>query len=451
MTSNGQSRENLDVPDENESQRLVSLLKANWDDVHEEILANPAVAQGSRDALARLGKTRRFRGVTDVNAIVHGITSDAFEIARRLSTPHGDGPVKRRVQATEFTVFRSEDASVRTERRKDGSYLIRVSDTFLANIGFMLELLQASERGRSESDQVAVMTAIRFHVLSKCVFDSSMAVGFKQARPSGTSLMAAQVFVFAHELGHIALGHLEPEFSTGDPQVALEREADDFGLQLTHLATLLFRGRRARNEVALGVRSVLLLIEMRQLGLWIRVPGTHDPYEERITSRLAPSLSKSRSTMTQSFLAKIKLACDFSCFFPDEWWDGMLNDPRWLTSARPEADYIYVRHFDRVLGSSDERLLSVLNELDHGRPRDLADKVARVLSQPSRMCYFLLEDLSLPDANWLDASRGGLSRQEVLTAFRELPFWADERAARDLGAFVLMRLLQDTLREEVRT
>jgi hypothetical protein len=477
------------------AQRLASLIQGDWEDVAELIEQHPELGPRLAEAKAKMDSKRRFTDIRSGTDASHAATQLVLDLAMSLAKIGQGREAVERLDSAKIVLVRDELPVLTSRVLSDGGYLVTVSDTFPVLTSFILDLFRSVQMTTCVEDRHLAITAARFYLLSQCIEELSMTVEFNAAgirtvqadkrrglwrdrRAGGTgaprsragvaytpvnaasdvSALFAMVFAVLHELGHVALGHLEPsDEDEGDDTsnrlrlVSNEREADEFAAGALSRVASIPGMSRVRKTVVLGIHLALLVVEFRRVGLFVRPTTIHDPYDQRVARAMEnigwPGPPDGHMAALRGVL---QVAVDFTCHMNDGWWDDFYASPAWITHLRPQHHNTFVSQVDSVLGRSPDVNLRVLDAL--GIRADVTPSVQAVL-EGGRDVQAMLESFEVEDVNTLTDPAVPLSRQELLTQLAASPIWAsqpemDNPTARRGGAFVLMELLEPHLQRK---
>lgn len=421
-----------------------SLVRGDWEDIAAEIREHPQARVEIADAKSRLSRKLQDWKPTD---LIQEAGQSALDTAQWLASLDHNKDTSERLSRVEFVVIRSEDPILETVPQADGGYLIRMSETFLSNQGFLLQLLAATRNSRTIEDRHIAIAAARFHLLWQCMSEQSMMVGYSKVagRQVARSIHAALVFALTHELGHVALGHLDgPVLSASREK---EREADKYAA--TALSRTPWRVLpRTRSATSDGIKTALLTVEFRRIGQFIRAPITHDGYKERmhLLSGILPWVDAPRD-LTDSLHGVLQAAADFTCQLPPDWWQALYASPDWQTSMREDHHNSLIMNVDKILGRPPQVNLDLLRRFEPENSNTVVLGVTQVLAGNLDLSSFLSTlGVRHPD-EIADASKT-LSRQHLLSALTAAPGWQttpDEPFYKRLASFVLMELIEPSL------
>lgn len=431
-----------------DSSRLGGLVRGSWEETHHRLSAHPALGEEVNAAAQRLPRDLRSAGIDHV---MREMGETTLDLARSLAAIDADRATRERLERVEITMIESEDPVLSTQLLPDGTHLIRVSDTFLSGVGFMFDLIGATERTRTPADREQITAAVRLHLVAQCVHGRSMIVGYRPARTPGTAISAAVTFALAHELGHVAGDHVaHPPASA----VEAERAADVFAAATVARAPWLTLTRGLRRSTHRGIAGTLLSVELRRLGLFVRPPTTHDPYDVRLAglaTRLPWLADRAANAPLVELHETLRTAGDLSAQLPGSWWTALFDSPTWQTDTRAAHENTFLSQADQVFGRPTAVNLEVLGNLERGGRPVLARAIERVLVGETTMTQ-LLADLDVPDREHLLDPRQPLSRKHLCAAIAGSPVWHTEEEggalARRTASLVAMELLEPLLTGE---
>lgn len=306
------------------------------------------------------------------------------------------GDVKARAESIEIVGIESDSlGQTHTEEFTDGSALIRVSDSMMSGCGQMYGLMSLAAapygrnlkraiagwsrtQGNSDIDHRSTVlgaTSLRYESIHQQVWARSAKLTTKGNVRSkyddkfvGNRTHNAVMFILAHEMAHVLLGHTREKLEASEQAMTLapkqlhawELEADAWALGCIESIPLLMR-RRSGGPVE-GAVIALMAIQMNTEPLFIRAPESHPTASDRISELWSRSSYPSETLPFLSLVSDmVGHAGSVQTSLPVEWWDALLEAPEFDSSWHTEAYFRMIRGFDASATWSTSRIIDYLN------------------------------------------------------------------------------------------
>lgn len=385
--------------------------------------SSPSMAHDVRGRLSsarkrtidRLEAHHRGRAVLDSVLPVfaqHGSPQGFFDtmlqgIMNDVLVPHLDEVARAEAARTVVVTVDQSSVEAVSLTQPDGSHVIRISDAQISLLGLLKDLMLAWSRGHSRFRAVsfgrrilaahrnrladvdemilAGAASVRYYILNQRVEGTSSQVAAPKKVTDrvkvddGVAVYVALMFLIAHELGHIVLGHTRDRERCSGRKHAhrFEFEADAFGLDLVVRA---MGGRDAATLAAHGATVGLLAIAIGSEPLFIRPPETHPAATARIArlvghegvdSTVLTALAHGVTRMTEIGIA-VERPLDQRC------WDLLHSSAAFDTTVNHPAEYRLVRGYDLWLDADAERATLTLRKMHQDRGTPMDDELALV-------------------------------------------------------------------------
>ncbi|MGW5924203.1 hypothetical protein ACWFPY_34865 [Nocardia fluminea] len=332
------------------------------------------------------------------DSILQGILKDLTE--------HLDP--RDRVEAGRTAVVTVDQSTVEAASltKADGTHLIRISDAQISMLGLLRDLTLLWARGQSRfrmlsfgrriwaahrgtlaeaDDAIAAGAAsIRYNILSQRIEGQSSQVSAPIRLASnvrvddGVAAGLALMFLVAHELGHIVLGHTRrAEEATTAIRHRFEFAADAFGLDL------LVRTLGDQGSATLAAHSAILGLSAIAVGsdpLFIRSPETHPGTADRI-ARIAERPGVDTTVLTalgHGITAMVRMGTDLQAPLDRLCWDRLFSSPDFDTTLNAPSTYKLVRGYDMWLDADPRRTMRFLRDMQQDRNTPIDDDLALV-------------------------------------------------------------------------
>ncbi|MEU8936415.1 hypothetical protein AB0D30_41925 [Streptomyces sp. NPDC048409] len=185
--------------------------------------------------------------------------------------------------------------------------------------------------------------------------------------------LVSGAFIIAHEVGHILLGHpLGPSGAADTRSVRfgpeLEHEADDFATAVLDRMVL-----DTMQASRIGALIALLALESEESFSFIRPQKTHPLVTERIERTLARMGGIQKSGLV-GFARPLVSACegasDVRRPIPDEWWSGLMANPRVSKQTHGPSHFKIISFKDGLAGVDPDRWMELIEDsvAEKGQP-----------------------------------------------------------------------------------
>lgn len=206
-----------------------------------------------------------------------------------------------------------------------------------------------------------------FHGLTGTIGRRSSLFSNASTRYTYHLIYTAISFILAHEAAHILLGHDRRAIYNTIDAHNLEYEADAYGFELLHKASLIQKD----SAMTSGTMLVLDGFDFVLRSQWVIPPQSHPSAAKRTDNLVQGGLL--RPTDLDEVISKVAWASsDTVEALPSEFWHDLLNSRYWVTDFHSEQVYSGTVSIDMMCGMDEELLIDALQEiLNKTRRRDI--------------------------------------------------------------------------------
>ncbi|WP_162958566.1 phage exclusion protein Lit family protein [Nocardia yunnanensis] len=338
-----------------------------------------------RDVLAFMDEKLREYGT------IQDLTDTALTEAMRDLAVHVPEEQQAMIARTEIFVHDTELNEATTVGFPDGSHLIRISDAQLSLLALFGDLLRAWSRskgrflplsllrrtweiqsGRANPEEDVILAgaaSIRYYIHHQRAVGVSAQVAssfsrknvLREDEASGARAVAL-LFLVAHEMSHVVLGHTASKRSelSRDEQHGCEFEADAFGVELV---TRVLGGQQQHRLAAATYAIVgLLAISVASDPLYLRPPETHPAVQTRIDRVAAIAGPDYAQTIVLGWglneMVKLGTAVDRP--FDARCWTALQAHPAFDTTFHIPGYYKTIQGYDMWIDGDPQRAMALI-------------------------------------------------------------------------------------------
>lgn len=390
-----------------EAEARGDLLRSDRSEVAEALRNHPA----SVSRIAAIDAGVSALGTTTQN-LVNEAMKEMLGVVVSAAASLPNAPTSR-LAIAHVVVIDSDSPSASAEAF-DSSGLIRVTDAMVT----MCSSIAISVHGAAVDGPKgfpAAIAALRWRIHQRRAFGGTGQILRTPSFADDDEIGAIPfLFILAHELGHIALGHPSAaELSDSDVGVRheYEHEADFYGYLVMRKVLAGSSPSELKLAIVMGISAATLESDI----LFIRPPATHPGVQERF-GRLAKRLGDTGSDARfAAFDQVLGHAASITQPLPDEWWEAMMKSPRWNTSVHQPHQYDVVRHFDKMLGADNVTLTRVIDSVETTGGLSKSVKSVRTVAQMSD----LYKELEIPRTSRALANGSPVSINSAASEFTE--------------------------------
>jgi hypothetical protein len=373
-----QANSQEDEPAKSDAETRADLLRSDRAATAEAMRNSPV----SASRIAEIDAGVSALGTTTEN-LVNDFIREMLGVVVSAAAGLPNAPTRRLAKA-HIVIIDSDSPSASAEAF-ESSGLIRITDAMATMCSSIATSVHAAAADGPKGFPAAT-AALRWRIHQRRAFGEAGQIlrtpSFADADEIGVTPL---LFILAHELGHIALGH-PSGVELSDTDVTMrheyEHEADFYGYLV--MCELLAGSPVAELQLAVGMGISAATIESDIL--FIRPPTTHPGVQERfgrLVKRLGQFGSDPRFAAFDQVLGH---AASITRPLPEEWWDAVMKSRRWNTSVHEPHQYDLVRHLDRMLGADDATLTRVIDSVESTGELSQSVKRARTVGQMSDLC-----------------------------------------------------------------